>query len=67
MTSVRKTKRPQSASAGVISAAGRDSGGDTVELDEEVPESPLARMTRLRTELASMVASSTVSATAAVG
>ncbi|GAA1733622.1 hypothetical protein [Streptomyces yatensis] len=64
LTSVRKTKRPQPPSAGVIGAAGRDSGGATVELDEEVPESPLARMTRLRAELASLVASSTVSAAA---
>ncbi|MFD0228068.1 hypothetical protein ACWGPD_10105 [Streptomyces hirsutus] len=64
LTSVRKTKRQQPPSADVIGTAGRDNGGDTVELDEEVPETPLARMTRLRAELVSMVASSTVSAAA---
>lgn len=63
-TSVRRTRRSQPSSADSTSSAATDSGGDTVELAEEVPESALARMTRLRAELASLVASSTVNATA---
>ncbi|MER5914986.1 hypothetical protein ABT124_32115 [Streptomyces sp. NPDC001982] len=38
-----------------------------MELDEEIPEQPGVRMARLRTELASAVASSTVSAAAVAG
>ncbi|MFE9328985.1 hypothetical protein [Streptomyces sp. NPDC006925] len=66
-TSVRRTRRPQQPSADSTSSAAIDSGGDTVELAEEVPESALARMTRLRAELASLVASSTLNAVAVAG
>ncbi|MEV7872685.1 hypothetical protein AB0P17_42810 [Streptomyces sp. NPDC088124] len=62
LTSFRKGERqkpPADAGAEV-----QGSGEDTVELEEEIQESPLARMTRLRAELASAVTSSTVSAAA---
>ncbi|MET8128212.1 hypothetical protein ABZV67_30865 [Streptomyces sp. NPDC005065] len=64
LTSFPRTKRQQPPANDVTGAAGEINGGDTVELDDEIPELPLARMTRLRAELASAVASSTVSATA---
>ncbi|MFD5519589.1 hypothetical protein [Streptomyces sp. NPDC127066] len=65
LASVRRAKRQQPPADDITGAAGESNGGDTVELDDEIPEAPLARMTRLRAELASAVASGTVS-TAAV-
>ncbi|MFI9358502.1 hypothetical protein [Streptomyces lydicus] len=65
LTSPRRVKRQQPPDdvAGA-EGDGEGRGGDTVELDEEIPEDPLARMTRLRAELASAVTSNTVSVAA---
>jgi hypothetical protein len=64
LTSFRRGKRQQAPADDVTGAAGEDGGGETVELHEEIPEDPAVRMTRLRVELASAVASNTVSITA---
>jgi hypothetical protein len=64
LTSFRRDKRQQAPADNITDAAGEDSGGDIVELEEEIPEDPAVRMTRLRAELASAVASNTVSVTA---
>lgn len=64
LTSFRKGERQKPPADDATGAGGAESGGDTVELAEEIPERPQARMTRLRAELASAVSSSTVSAAA---
>ncbi|MEU9632713.1 hypothetical protein AB0D89_38965 [Streptomyces luteogriseus] len=67
LTSFPRSKRPRPP-AGTIGAEGRDtgenSGGDTAELAEEIPEDPLVRLTRLRMEVSAVVDSSTVGAAA---
>ena len=66
LTSFRKGERQKPPAEAATGAEGAGSGGDTVELEEEIPESALARMTRLRAELASAVTSNTESVTAVV-
>jgi hypothetical protein len=65
LTSFRRIKRQQPTDD-VTGAESEDenTSEDIVELAEEIPEQPLVRMTRLRAELASAVASSTVIAAA---
>ncbi|MGW4490472.1 hypothetical protein [Streptomyces sp. NPDC004376] len=55
---------PTGAAADPTGAGNEDTSGAAVELEEEIPEEPLARMTRLRAELVSAVASNTVSVAA---
>ncbi|MEV7325234.1 hypothetical protein [Streptomyces sp. NPDC093970] len=64
LTSFRKGERQKPPADNSPDREGAGSDGDTVELAEEILESPLVRMTRLRAELASAVANSTVSAAA---
>lgn len=66
LTSFRKGERQKPPAEAATGAEGASSGGGTVELEEEIPESALARMTRLRAELASAVTSNTESVTAVV-
>ncbi|MGW7303382.1 hypothetical protein [Streptomyces sp. NPDC054829] len=65
VTSVRRTRRPQPPADVAPGDVREDGDRETVELDEEIPEPPHVRMTRLHAELASAVTSGTV-ATAAV-
>ncbi|MER6354636.1 hypothetical protein ABT186_23160 [Streptomyces sp. NPDC001634] len=64
LTSFRKGERQKPPADDATGAKDEGSGGDTVELEEEIPEGPLARMTRLRAELASAVSSNTESVAA---
>jgi hypothetical protein len=66
LTSFRKGKRQKPPADVATGTEGAGSGGDTVELAEEIPEDARARMTRLRAELASAVTSNTESVTAVV-
>ncbi|WP_406350886.1 hypothetical protein OHB56_40890 [Streptomyces sp. NBC_01635] len=64
LTSFRRNKVKQQPSNDITGTEAEDSSGATVELEEEIPEPPHVRMMRLRAELASTVASNTVSVTA---
>ncbi|MEU5633571.1 hypothetical protein ACH47C_31640 [Streptomyces rishiriensis] len=67
LTSFPRSKRTMPPADGIGAEGGdigENSGEDTVELAEEIPEDPLVRLTRLRMELSAVVASSTVGAAA---